>query len=74
MSQSPTLPVIRRFWKPVAVIGAGSSAFAVWFDKILLYVEEILGLIILSIMAGMINLIVILMFKSRFPKRDDPKI
>lgn len=61
----------RRLWKPVAVTGAGCTAVAVWFDEILLFWQEILALIFLPIMAGVIYLLDILIFRSRMPKRDD---
>jgi hypothetical protein len=62
---------LRRFWKPVAITGAGSTAVAIWLDEIMLFAEEIVGLIILPILAGIIYLLDILIFKSRMPKRED---
>jgi hypothetical protein len=37
----------------------------------MLFAEEIVGLIILPILAGIIYLLDILIFKSRMPKRED---
>ncbi len=75
MSDSPKsgsrFPGIRRLWRPVAVTGAGGTAVAVWFEEIMLYAQEILALIFLPIMAGLIYLLDILMFRSRTPKRED---
>lgn len=65
--------IYRRLWKPAAVTGAGVTAVAFWFEEILLYVEEILALILLPIMAGFIYLLNILFFKSRMPKDEDLK-
>jgi hypothetical protein len=65
--------IFRRLWKPAAVTGAGVTAVAFWFEEILLYVEEILVLILLPIMAGVIYLFNILLFKSRMPKGEDLK-
>ena len=61
----------RRFWKPLAVTGAGGTAAAVWFEEILLFGQEILGVIFLPIIAGVIYLLDIFIFRSRMPKRED---
>jgi hypothetical protein len=64
-------PLARRLWKPVAVTGAGGTAVAVWFEEILLFSQEILALIFLPIIAGVIYLLDIFIFKSRMPRRED---
>jgi hypothetical protein len=74
MSQSPRSSIFRRFWKPAAITGAGGTAVAIWFDEMMLYAEEILALIFVPILAGVIYLFDILVFKSRTPKRDDLNI
>jgi hypothetical protein len=61
----------RRLWKPVAITGTGGAAIAIWIDEILLFAEEILALIFLPILAGIIFLLDILIFKSRMPRRED---
>ncbi len=61
----------RRWWKPVAATGVGGAAVAVWIDEILVFAEEIIGLLLLPIMAGAIYLLDILMFRSRMPRPDD---
>ena len=71
MSPSPNSSAIRRFWKPVAITGVGGGAVAIWFEEIMLYAEEILALIFLFIMAGVIYLFNIFVFKSRQPRRED---
>jgi hypothetical protein len=63
--------IYRRLWKPAAVTGVGVTAFAFWFEEILLYIEEILALILIPIMAGVIYLLNIYIFKSRMPKGED---
>ena len=65
------VPVVRRFWKPLAATGAGGTAVALWFEEILMYGEEILALIFLPLMAGVLYLLDNFIFKSRMPKRDD---
>jgi hypothetical protein len=66
-------PLFRRFWKPVAITGAGGVALAAWFEDLIFYVEEILGLILLPILAGVIYMMDIFFFKSHMPKSEDPK-
>ena len=68
---SHRFPVFRRLWKPVAVTGAGGTAVAIWFEEIIAFGAEILALIFLSIMAGVIYLLDILIFRSRMPQRED---
>lgn len=63
--------LVRRLWKPAIVTGAGSTAAAVWFDEIIEFGQEIMVLIFLPIIAGMIYLLDIFIFKSRMPRRED---
>jgi hypothetical protein len=75
MSHLPTqthrVSFLRRYWKPVAVTGAGGTVAAIWFDEILLFGEEILALIFLPLLAGAIYLFDTYIFQSRLPRRDD---
>ncbi|NUM45232.1 MAG: hypothetical protein HUU38_11055 [Anaerolineales bacterium] len=64
-------PIIRRFWKPAVATGASGTAAAVWFEEILLYGEEILALIFIPILAGVIYLFDIFIFKSQMPRQED---
>ncbi len=64
-------PAWRKLWKPAVVTGASGTAIVVWLDEIVMYAEEILGLILLPIMAGAIFLLDILMFRSRMPRQED---
>lgn len=61
----------RRFWKPAAVTGAGGTAIAVWFEEIVLHIEDMLGLIFLPIMAGVLYLLNNFIFNSRIPRREE---
>jgi hypothetical protein len=78
-THAPRFPIFRRFslrkhaglWKPAAITGASGTAIAVWFDEIMMFGEEILALVFLPIMAGIIYLLDILIFKSRMPQRKD---
>lgn len=71
MSQSRRSYIFQRFWKPAAVTGTDGPAIAIWYEEFMLYAEEILALVFLPILAGVIFLFNILVFKSRLPRRDD---
>jgi hypothetical protein len=70
---SSRIPILRRFWKPAIVTGAGGTAVAVWVEEIVMFGEEILALIFLPILASVVYLLDILIFKSRMPQREDDK-
>jgi len=70
-THSPRFPIFRRFWKPAVATGVGGTAIVVWFEEIAMFGEEILALIFLPIMAGVIYLFNILIFKSHMPRRED---
>ena len=63
-------PIFQRLWKPAVITG---TAVVVWWDEIMLFGEEILALISLFIMAGVLYILDIFMFKSRFPRHEDPQ-
>jgi hypothetical protein len=64
-------PLIRRLWKPAAVTGAGGTAIAIWLEELLFFSQEVLALIFLPIIAGVIYLLDIFIFRSRMPCRED---
>lgn len=69
---SPTKATLfRRLWKPAVVTGASGATISLWIEEIILFGQEILALIFLPIMAGLIYLLDILIFKSRMPKKED---
>jgi hypothetical protein len=70
-THAPRFLSFRRFWKPAAITGAGGTAIAIWFEELLAFGTEILALIFLPILAGVIYLLDILIFKSRMPRRED---
>jgi hypothetical protein len=71
MSSASRSSILRRFWKPTAVSGAGGTVAAIWFEEIMLFAETILALLVLPILAGMIYLFNIYLFKTRKPQRED---
>jgi len=68
---APHFLLFRRLWKPALATGAGGAVTAIWIDEIVILAEEILALISLPIMAGVIYLLDILIFKSRMPRHED---
>lgn len=70
-THAPRFLKFRRLWKPLVVTGAGGTAAAVWLEEILLFGQEILGVIFLPIFAGVIYLLDVFIFRSRMPKRED---
>ena len=68
---SPRFRFFRRIWKPATITGAGGTTIAIWFDEIIAFGAEILALILLPLMAALIYLLDIFMFKSRMPRRED---
>lgn len=71
-SVSPTKTnLLRRLWKPAVVTGASGATLSLWIEEIILFGQEILALIFLPIMAGLVYLLDILIFKSRMPKKED---
>lgn len=68
---SHLFPIFRRFWKPAVATGAGGTAVAVWFEEILMFGEEILALVFLSIVGGLMYLFNVYIFKSHMPRRED---
>lgn len=71
MPDTPRTSTIQRIWKPAVATGASGTAVAVWFEEILLYAEAILALIFIPLMAGLIFLVNLIMFKSRLPTRNN---
>ena len=70
-SHSSRFPRFRRLWKPALATGAGGTAIAVWFEEIMAFAAEIIGVIILAILGGLICLFDHFVFKSRTPRRQD---
>jgi hypothetical protein len=65
--------LVQRLWKPAIATGTGGTALVIWFEEILSLATEFIGVIFLPILAGIIYLFNILLFKSRELKGDDLK-
>jgi hypothetical protein len=61
----------RRLWKPTLAAGGGSTAIAIWFEEIIAFAGEFIGVILLPIVGALIYLFDNFIFKSRVPRRDD---
>jgi hypothetical protein len=62
-----------RRWKPAVATGAGGTTLAIWFEEILAFAAEFIGVIVISLMAGLIYLFKIYVFKYAMPRSDDLK-
>jgi hypothetical protein len=66
-------PLYRQLWKPVVATGIGGTPLVVWFEEFLAFATEFIGVIFLPILAAIIYLFNIFVFKSFEPKMDDLK-
>jgi len=64
---------VRRLWKPAFATGTGGTALVIWFEEIISFATELIGIIFLSILVGIIYLFNIFLFKSCELKSDDLK-
>ncbi len=61
-------------WIPhVTVAGVGGTSLAIWFEEVTAFLAEFIGVIMLPVLAGVIYLFNIFIFKSAKPKADDMK-
>ena len=72
-SHSSRFPSFRRLWKPALATGAGGTTLAIWFEDIMAFATEIIGVILLAILGGLICLFDHFIFKSRMPRREGLK-
>jgi hypothetical protein len=70
-SSSSRLRRWRRWGLPVAATGAGGTATVIWFEEMVAFATEFIGVLVLPILAGVIYLFNIYLFKSAMPKADD---
>lgn len=71
MSSTPRTPLFRKLWKPAALTGAAGTAAVFWLEEFFLYIEEILALIFLPLLAGVIYLFNVYVFKSHLPEHEE---
>ena len=64
-------PLARKFWKPAVATGAGGTTLIIWFEEIIAFAADFIGVILLTILGGLICLFDNFIFKSRMPRRED---
>ena len=64
-------PRLRKFWKPAVATGAGGTSLAIWFEEIIAFATDFIGVILLTVLGGLICLFDNFIFKSRIPRRED---
>jgi hypothetical protein len=64
-------PRLRKLWKPAVATGAGGTTFVIWFEEIIAFAADFVGVILLAILGGLICLFDNFVFKSRIPQRGD---
>ena len=71
-----TTAVLRKYWRPVLITGAGGASIVLWFEEILAFIIDILELVsvlALLLLASPIYLFNHFVFKSTRPRREDLK-
>jgi hypothetical protein len=63
----------KRWTPPAATVSAIGTSLAIWFEEIVTFVTEFIGVLILPILAGVIYHFNICVFKSANPTADDMK-
>lgn len=66
-------PSLQLEVQPAADMGFGGNTWQLWFDDILAFTSDFLGVLILPVFVGIIYLLNIFMFKSFELKDDDSK-
>jgi len=64
-------PLVRKFWKPAVATGAGGTTLVIWFEEIIAFATDFIGVILLTVLGGLICLFDNFIFKSRIPRRED---
>jgi hypothetical protein len=64
-------PLVRKFWKPAVAAGAGGTTLVIWFEEIIAVAADFIGVILLTILGGLICLFDNFIFRSRTPRRED---
>ena len=70
-SHSSHSPRFRRLWKPALATGGGGTAIVIWFEEIMAFAVEFIGVILLTILGALICLFDHFVFKSRICRRED---
>ena len=71
MSTQSRFPRFQKYWKPALATGAGGTGLIVWFEEIVSFGEEFIAVIFLPILAAVLYIFDILVFRSATPKEED---
>ena len=67
----PHFPPFRKLWKPAVATGAGGTTLVIWFEEFIAFAGDFIGVIVLSILGGLICLFDNFIIKSRIPRKED---
>jgi hypothetical protein len=62
---------LRKLWKPAVASGVGGTTLVIWFEEIIAFATDFIGVILLTVLGGLICLFDNFIFKSRIPRRED---
>jgi hypothetical protein len=63
--------ILRKYWKPALVTGAGGTSVILWFEEILVFGLDILAVFSVLLVTGPILLFNYFVFKSAIPTLKD---
>jgi hypothetical protein len=63
--------VIRKYWKPALITGAGGTSLILWFEEIILFGLDILAILSVLVVTGPILLFNHFVFKEAMPTLKD---
>ena len=66
-----TASILKKYWKPALVTGAGGTSLFLWFEEIVVLGLDVLAVLALLILAGPIYVFNQFVFKSALPRRED---
>jgi hypothetical protein len=64
-------PRLRKLWKPAVATGAGGTTLVIWFEEVIAFATDFIGVILLTVLGGLICLFDNFIFKSRIPYQED---
>ena len=62
---------LRKLWKPAVATGVGGTTLAIWFEEVVAFAADFIGVILLTILGALICLFDNFVFKSRIPQQKD---
>ena len=67
-------PHWRKLWKPAVSAGVGGTSLAIWFEEIIAFCAEMIGVIVMSILAALIFVFDNYVFNATKPCDSDKEI